>query len=508
MGTVTSQLTRLGDMEGTLTSVSIGGGQGASANTDIFLQGAQSLARRTSNVTLGGFLYDDGAGNNVSAANTHVGLWVWVTHYAVLTDLRARLADGGNSNNYDEHQFPLTEYPNEGGWVRIWVDVSRTPEATGGTGLTLTNLRYFGPVISIPAVGGNAQNLVLDAVDATATGLLLTGTTSVFSDLVTADANATNKYGVISSLSGILFCRARITIGSATATEFSESNFVLIFPQQALVSNTFMGLTVDLQNAATDVEFIAGSFQSPGAKKGDFIVTGTAGILLVDGCTFTGMRILTLTSAVTFTDNILQTSGLLTQSGAEIQNCSFVAGSGTASVLCDDITKLTDCSFVSSGTGHAIEGFSAAGDYTLTNLTFSGYASVNGTTGNETIYVTATTGTVNLTVIGGSVPSIRTAGATVNVIAGLVTITIEANVSLVDAEIRIYDLDNNPTGSYGTELSGVESHNAATYVFNASSSNLIHIQIMKSGFEEYGQSYTVPSVSSTVNVNLRLDVNA
>ena len=105
MATVTSNLTRLNDLEGSPTFVSIGGGAGAGANTDIFIQSTQSGGRRQSNVTLGGFLVDDGVNNNLSATGTHLGLWVWHTHYSVLTDLRVRI--GTTTTNYDEHIYFL-----------------------------------------------------------------------------------------------------------------------------------------------------------------------------------------------------------------------------------------------------------------------------------------------------------------------------------------------------------------------------------------------------------------
>ena len=64
---------------------------------------------------------------------------------------------------------------------------------------------------------------------------------------------------------------------------------------------------------------------------------------------------------------------------------------------------ITDCSFQSDGTSHAIELTSAcAGNsYTLTDLVVSGYASSDGSTGNEVIYNNSG-GTVTINVDGGS----------------------------------------------------------------------------------------------------------
>lgn len=89
------------------------------------------------------------------------------------------------------------------------------------------------------------------------------------------------------------------------------------------------------------------------------------------------------------------------------------------------------------------------------------------------------------------------------------TVTISAQVSLAGAEIRIYDMDNNPTGSLGTELSGTENCPTATFDYVGESGNTIWIQIMKTGYVEFGQSITIPEVSSYgYNVNLQPELSA
>ena len=88
-------------------------------------------------------------------------------------------------------------------------------------------------------------------------------------------------------------------------------------------------------------------------------------------------------------------------------------------------------------------------------------------------------------------------------------LTISAPTSLVGAEIRIYDNDNSPAGSFGTELSGTESHTSSTYSYTGLQGNSIVIQIMQSGWEEFVQDYTVPA-TDTVDFYARMtaDTNA
>ncbi len=89
------------------------------------------------------------------------------------------------------------------------------------------------------------------------------------------------------------------------------------------------------------------------------------------------------------------------------------------------------------------------------------------------------------------------------------TLTINSNVSLAGAEIRIYDMDNIPAGSFGTELTGVESNPSSTFAYNyGSAPNDVWIQILKDGYVEYGQPYTLTASVATLTATLQADSNA
>lgn len=90
----------------------------------------------------------------------------------------------------------------------------------------------------------------------------------------------------------------------------------------------------------------------------------------------------------------------------------------------------------------------------------------------------------------------------------LKTTTISATgVSMVGAEVRIYDLDNTPAGSFGTELAGVESCSTSTFGFSGQVANTVKIQIMRDGYEEFGQTFVIPSVDSTFEATLTPEYN-
>lgn len=86
-------------------------------------------------------------------------------------------------------------------------------------------------------------------------------------------------------------------------------------------------------------------------------------------------------------------------------------------------------------------------------------------------------------------------------------LTVAANVSLSGAEIRIYDLDNTPAGSLGTELTGTESNSGATFGYAGTAGNSVWIQILAAGYVEFGQSLVLPAFDSTFTATLIPDSN-
>ena len=122
--------------------------------------------------------------------------------------------------------------------------------------------------------------------------------------------------------------------------------------------------------------------------------------------------------AVTFIDCPSFTIG-----GATLTGCTF-SGTKVSCATPAEAQNISDTSFESSGTGHAIEIGGTAASITLTGDTFDGYAGSDGSTGNEAIYVNIASGSMTINITGGgSTPSIRTAGATVTV-QNAVTVTV------------------------------------------------------------------------------------
>ncbi len=82
-------------------------------------------------------------------------------------------------------------------------------------------------------------------------------------------------------------------------------------------------------------------------------------------------------------------------------------------IVVSTLTTLSNLDLVSGGTGHGIQHEATAPHVlTLKGMTFAGYASADGSTGNEAINVLRTTGSVTI-FYEGVAPSVQTAGATI-----------------------------------------------------------------------------------------------
>jgi hypothetical protein len=173
---------------------------------------------------------------------------------------------------------------------------------------------------------------------------------------------------------------------------------------------------------------------------------------------------------VTFTD-----CSSFDSNGATLTNCSFTNTKvDTASPA--QAGLISDCDFTSGGSGHAIEVAGTAADFTLTDVMFTGYS---GTGTDAPIYVNIATGSMTITVIGGTVPTIRTAGATVTVFN---SVDVEINGVTEGAQCSIHARAGGPL-SDGDEIMN-QSANAsgvAAITFNYSSDQPVLVRARSSG---------------------------
>lgn len=270
-----------------------------------------------------------------------------------------------------------------------------------------------------------------------------------------------------------------VKFGGTDPLFFVEDKRVFAFPQKAdgitflnfHVSNNKVGIEFDGQDrGAGDVDilhFTGCLFTSPSSYYWRFASTHDAGADI----DFTGSTVInaavTLRSTVTLAQVKFSSCPSFALNGATITEGVFVDTKVSADSP-GDAEKISNSSFEkTAGTQHGLEIGGTAADLTLTDITWTGYAASNGSTGNEAIFFNIGSGTINLTISGGTVPSVRTAGATINVIAG-VTLTLTG--LLAGSEVRIYAAGTQ------TELTGIESSGttfAYTYTFASQSVDIV-----------------------------------
>lgn len=425
---VTSLQTVAADMEGSPTIENIGSGQGGGINTDVVIEGAQSISRRVDNTTDKGIGVDVGTAVNLSGTGTHVKVWVNILQWPSVSTAKIRLED--SFAGADIHHMPTALYPARGGFVPFWLDVSRTSEQSSGF-YNSGNTTIFACQIDISDVSGNAQNLIVDAISYGTSGLRWTGTGGDFDELETFEN--TNSVGVLIAENGVFFNYSRLEFGDSgvTTTDFTDSNQTVVFPNNRVAASDFMGLTFD--GATVDLTRCTFASGEPIGASGNFNNTTrpdfihTSGAVTLSGCLFNGFRIISLSTSADLDECTIVNSGELTNNGAKFTN-GLIEGSRADNCILwnstsDPDTFLDGTTITKNPTApentHAItfDAVNTPFNITLRNMTFNGYASSNGLDSSTLNFLnTASADTYNVSLINctGNV-SYKSSGAIVNI---------------------------------------------------------------------------------------------
>lgn len=439
------------------------------------------------------------SGNMLTKANAGIGVGV-TTVSTTTTSWAPASYKRWNIDGSDTAPISL-------GWVPYILDMNQPTDTSAGvTDLTvIKNIAFICKQSS--SVTTTMSNQFIDGVRR---GTGITVTTTIGSDIITLnsifteDNNPNNRWGVLTLSSGIYSAAGKIRIGStgqAQACLFTDTSQLLIWRQNR-VADDFNEIALSGASGQLTTFTLTDSVVR-GAKW--TLTAGTNTVASLTGCSLSNLNTATLTTASSLANSAVTDSGQITSSGADLSGASFSNHIGTQLRLTSTTSGLSGTKFTRGSGGHAIE-ITVPGTYTFSATTFSGY----GADGTATAAVYNNSGglvTINVSGGGGTPTYLNGAGAS-TVINNSVSVTISTASGLTGAEIRIYDLDNSPSGSLGTELDGVEINGSSTFVYSGASGNEIWIQIMKSGYKEYGQAYIMPAVNSNLTVLLILDNNA
>ena len=183
---------------------------------------------------------------------------------------------------------------------------------------------------------------------------------------------------------------------------------------------------------------------------------------------------------------------------------SFSSSSATTAVSVSALSQLVDCSFTSDGTGHAVNLGTVASSTTMSwDCVDSGYAVTNGSSGNETILVSVSSGqtlTINVGA-GKSTPTYYNTGAgSVSVVSGQVSLTITGLVAGSDVVLLvagtttpIVNIDANAGTSY-------------TYSYTYAAGTYIDVGVFKAGYvAKYVRNYLLSDVNSSLPIEQIVD---
>jgi len=329
----------------------------------------------------------------------------------------------------------VTPFP-YGGWKNYAVNPTISADYTEGS--PSATLQHVGMAIMLTAAGPSKGNPhKVDAVrfgrceariryGAEADGYATFGGYAAVND-ANDGTSGYNRWGLIQAVAGGYLWKGLMTLGYTNAVDFRDQNTNIFIDDTRKVTAGFN--KIDIRQASSRVDWTGINFictnPATTASKGSLEVVDDADVNITS-CSFVDMDTLIFLGNSTILTSIFRRCGLITQNGAVFNGCTFDQPSGAVGLLSDDLNDIDNTTFVSDGTGHAIELTSAhAGtSKTLTNVYFSGYGADG--TANAAIYNNSG-GAVTITISGGDSPTVLNgSGASTTIVTSARTIKVIA----------------------------------------------------------------------------------
>jgi hypothetical protein len=511
----TTDLTDLVDLDttgGTAVEPSSGWIAGRSpdeADTDFPIQGTVH-ASLTMNTTGKCGILVPGSTFTWTSGDYMFGWVIWLAPGAIATYAAGGLAIllGSSAADYDVHYVggkDFGKYP-YGGWQNFALDPERTPEEAFGT--SPTAYHYVGAGANVLTAVAKGSPLGFDVFRYGRGELLINGGSSgdgyaTFAGIAAINDNNSNRWGLFQAIPGGYQWKGLMSFGPTSLTEFVDSNKNIVIENTELVAADFN--RIEINNASSVIDWTNISFSALGTvSKGEFEVIDNATVDMLS-CVFTDMSTFIFQSNSTLSVCTWRRCALVTAGGASFDRCDFDRSTATIALNVANLSQVSFCHFISDGTGHAVE-LTSLGTGTMTwSSTHTGYASSDGSTGNETLYVNVGSGTLDLSIAAGAdTPSIRTAGATVNIVSSVdltMTVKDESGSVIVGAYAYIDDNDQTPfIMNTTTNGSGV-----ATVPYSGSPVTGARWRVRKYGYKPFKQIIDIGSSDISIPVTLIAD---
>lgn len=310
--------------------------------------------------------------------------------------------------------------------------------------------------------------------------------------------NGYNRWGLIQATTGGYLWKGLMILGYSSAVDFRDSNKNILVQDTRKVYSTFN--KIEIRQAASRVDWTGISFTclSPAttASKGNLEVVDNADVN-IDACTFTDMGAFSFQSGTTILTSTFRRCGLVAQNSATLTGCTFDKTDDTVkALLCNNPALISDCTFNSGGTKHALE-ISTPGTYTFSGNTFSGYGASG--TADAAIYNNSG-GSVTLNITGGgdTTPTVRNGGGATTTIVAAVDLTITVvdknNSPVPNAQTAIYlSSDDSVLMNQDTDING-----GASASFSGSTPANIYVRVRKSstGSTKYYPASTTGTITT------------
>ncbi len=224
-------------------------------DTDFFRQGSSSVAWQTKATGADqGLAFDSGA-SNINLSNTILRVWGQFNEankYDTKANggVRVFVSDGAfGADNWGEWYVDGSDTLTAD-WRNYVIDTTTPFDRTSATAPTMTTIRRIGFSTNMITKPAKVQNVHIDAIRY-GRGLTVTGTVSEtgkgWQEIVTADENISNQYGVLQRTpSGVLVLTGEIIIGDATGS--LTTNFSDIQNEKIVVPIAFTGNLEGLVN--------------------------------------------------------------------------------------------------------------------------------------------------------------------------------------------------------------------------------------------------------------------
>lgn len=441
-------------------------GASPAADTENYFHNSASVSQGTGQATG----TNAGMECDYGSAITWTAGWVIMAwqYYTAPTNIETwanggmRIGVGSTSGNMDYWNAMGSNFGDlpKGCWQNTAIDPSDPSGATyswlaaDGTadGSPTGAVRLFGSLPNVLAKISKGSPHACDVIRygrgeiyATGTGGTFTGYAS-FNDVT----SSLGRLGLFEVVRGGYLWKGLLSFGqSGTSLTFSDSSktiFVDDCPRVRADFTKMQNLNASSNVTWTNINIVGIPTSITGSaptNPGTFDFT--VGTIDIDGGVFSDLGAWEFTGQ-TIDDATFARCMSIISGGSTFTNVIFNAANDTEAVIVADLDELDNCSFVMGASGHAVELTGAAGTYDWDCL-LSGYDTgsagndieVTGgsITGDEAIHVTATTGTVVINVSEtATIPSVSSAGASVNVIAGTVTTAVTVKDSVSKAAIE------------------------------------------------------------------------